>query len=429
MSSKPLQLIATPTCSLIEDRVNIKGDGFTPNTKLTLACQLRCSKEDFDFTSYVHIISSHKGAFDLNVTPSLGGTYKGVNGMGLFWSMTSNNSKRLQITNASNPLQYSVETYNGHITDFVGIKPLDSLKITRKIIKDDIIREEISSNGVFGTLFKPPGKGPFPAVMTVLGGVKQRHVVEDYAAVLANKGYITLALAFFGVEGLQKNYATTPVQIEYFENAVKYLQSIDEVNSEAIGVMGFSKGGDISIAMMSHLDGIKFVCVLNGVIFSVGTSTTYKTKTTNMAQQFTDRVKFVGDSIVDISEVMIDPREDPKSVHDFEHSSAELLMLCGSKDLNWKSELHAELAKEKMGAVGKTNYEIVNYDNVGHLIDLPYTPIVTTGMHPLLPKGMLVDFGGTSDDKTAYAKDLELIWKKIFNFFDKQKKIQLMSKL
>ena len=57
-----------------------------------------------------------------------------------------------------------------------------------------------------GTLFIPPGSGPFPAVINIYGGHLKGSTVEVKPAVLASRGFVTLALSFFGVDDLPKSY-------------------------------------------------------------------------------------------------------------------------------------------------------------------------------------------------------------------------------
>ena len=57
-----------------------------------------------------------------------------------------------------------------------------------------------------GTLFMPPGNGPFRAVISMYGGIHRGNVIEDKAALLASRGFASLSLGFFGIEGLPKTY-------------------------------------------------------------------------------------------------------------------------------------------------------------------------------------------------------------------------------
>ena len=64
----------------------------------------------------------------------------------------------------------------------------------------------VNKGRIRGTLFLPPGPGPFPAVINMYGGIHKKNVIEDKSAMFASRGFASLALAFFGVEGLPKTY-------------------------------------------------------------------------------------------------------------------------------------------------------------------------------------------------------------------------------
>lgn len=53
---------------------------------------------------------------------------------------------------------------------------------------------------------------------------------EPRASLLANKGYVVLALAYYGYQDLPKNPKT--LDLEYFEEAVTYLRRLPEVSIE-----------------------------------------------------------------------------------------------------------------------------------------------------------------------------------------------------
>lgn len=53
---------------------------------------------------------------------------------------------------------------------------------------------------------------------------------EPRASLLANCGYVVLALAYYGYEDLQKK--PKMLDLEYFEEAVKYLRGHREVSIE-----------------------------------------------------------------------------------------------------------------------------------------------------------------------------------------------------
>ena len=73
--------------------------------------------------------------------------------------------------------------------------------------------------------------------------MKRKQLVEDAAAMFANNGFVSLALAFFSYDGLPKVYTDESVRIEIFENATKYLSLFNFVGNNAIEVYGILKCG------------------------------------------------------------------------------------------------------------------------------------------------------------------------------------------
>lgn len=72
------------------------------------------------------------------------------------------------------------------------------------------------------------GKGPFPGIIdlyTFGGGLS-----EPRASLLAHEGYVVLALPYYGYQDLPKK--PKMLDLEYFEEAVKYLRGHPEVSGE-----------------------------------------------------------------------------------------------------------------------------------------------------------------------------------------------------
>lgn len=72
------------------------------------------------------------------------------------------------------------------------------------------------------------GKGPFPGIVdlyTFGGGLS-----EPRASLLANMGYVVLALAYYGYQDLPKK--PEMLDLEYFEEAVAYLRGLPEASIE-----------------------------------------------------------------------------------------------------------------------------------------------------------------------------------------------------
>ena len=413
MSAK---LFVGPILTPVTEPVSIWGTGFKANHPITIQASLICLSEKLFFSSHAYFTTSENGSFNLRDTESTGGSYTGAHVMGLFWSMihSENSYKRLQVANASTQLKYNFNVYAGHISEFSD-SPLSSASITRYFAESTITRVPVKTGNIRGTLFIPEGNGPFPSIITLYGGNKQRQVVEDAAGILSNHGFVTLALAYFGVDDLKKSYTSEPLKIEFFEEAIHYLMGHEKVNSNAIGVYGESKGGKIALAMASHLPQIKAVAGVNAAVCGVGVSSTYKNKTTKMIGISPNKALFLSDQTVNMKNVLDDPRDYPDTIHNFQDSKADILMIAGLDDYNWDSELFVDIAKERMDHVGKTNYELHKYPGLGHFVDAPFMPPCVKFMHPLVPKGIFLYFGG--ENTLQHSTSQEDVWKKVITFF------------
>ena len=198
---------------------------------------------------------------------SLGGTFTGIDNSGLFWSLNHFEDSRdhFSLENGRSILNYNFNIFDGHISDFSNVNTLASASIQKCVSGERICGEENTGRNIRGTLFSPSQRGSYPAVITIFGGNKMRHVREEYAVYLANQGYMTLALPFFGVDGLSKTYTEKPIEIEYFEEAIELMKSLSNVNGK-IGILGHAKGGDLALAIMAHLSDIDAVYTINKLL-------------------------------------------------------------------------------------------------------------------------------------------------------------------
>jgi uncharacterized protein len=112
-----------------------------------------------------------------------------------------------------------------------------------------------------GNLYVPPDferQRSHAALVTVHpgGGVKEQ-TAGLYASKLADQGYVTLAFdaSYQGDSGGDPHHLEDPnARVEDIRAAVDYLQSLDYVDAERIGVWGICAGGGYAVnaAMTDH---------------------------------------------------------------------------------------------------------------------------------------------------------------------------------
>ena len=129
------------------------------------------------FESYGHFISDMQGTVNAANDASFGGTYKGIDGMGLFWSMLQVPGQRKGIRfitrDVTRPMEFKVSLFDGHVMSDGKASspkeataklpmPLANATILRTYLSENVERREISVGRMRGTLFVPKGIGRFP---------------------------------------------------------------------------------------------------------------------------------------------------------------------------------------------------------------------------------------------------------------------------
>ena len=73
------------------------------------------------------------------------------------------------MSNASETLNDTFSVFNGHLDqdDLDSMSPISSVNIQRKFLAENVKRYSVEEGNIRGTLFVPPGEGPFPAIMTL----------------------------------------------------------------------------------------------------------------------------------------------------------------------------------------------------------------------------------------------------------------------
>jgi dienelactone hydrolase len=115
----------------------------------------------------------------------------------------------------------------------------------------DVLFAGAEDKAVQGYLVRPPGKGPFPAVVYLHGSGGDRVQLLGLAAWLAARGAVALTIDSpfvasqpegAGMEALRSEHDLAVRSIVDVRRAVDLLQSLPEVDGDRIGLVGFSAG-------------------------------------------------------------------------------------------------------------------------------------------------------------------------------------------
>ena len=255
----------SPKDPKVYETVYLKFLNLPAKSIVRLETTLTTPAENLNFLSSCFFPVDCNGTLDLSTTPCNGPSYSGVDPMGIFWSMDPQPGSLTRLY-SSGPLHYAINIFDMNNNN------LFSQAITRNIYDKTVSRLDIRTEGIIGTLFTPAGPGPFPTVVVIDGSAR---IKEDLAASVAMKGFVVLSLAYFKGEGLPPDYSH--VKLEYFEKAIEFLQGQACVQVGGVGLLGLSKGCDLSLSCASFLPvtKVRAVATVNGSITSAAGITTY----------------------------------------------------------------------------------------------------------------------------------------------------------
>jgi dienelactone hydrolase len=189
-------------------------------------------------------VADARGVVDLGEDAPLEGSYDGVDGMGLFWSMTPTNGSPgdggLEPPGPGAPftLRLAVRSEG---------RELATREVVRRWLGDGVTARAltIATDGVAGVLYTPPPGGPARPPVLALGGSDGRAQLPT-AAQLASHGFPTLALDYFGDDGLPETLRDVP--LEYFATAAELLRR-ETGGDRRVALVGYSRGTEAAMLL------------------------------------------------------------------------------------------------------------------------------------------------------------------------------------
>ncbi|XP_056390448.1 acyl-coenzyme A amino acid N-acyltransferase 1-like [Hyla sarda] len=401
-------LSVVPEKALADDPMQIKVTGLQPSQKVTIRLTLKDDRGHI-FQSRAFFEANNVGEVNLDKTAALGGTYQGVHPMGLVWSLKPlkpfQSPVKKDVENC--PFQYTVDLFDGLS---LGLSPDPEPTLTKTCTRwhmaPGIQKNQIQEGRIRGTLFYPTdGKGSYPGIIDLYGGAGG--LAEYRASLLASRGFVVLALAYFGYSDLPRSFQK--LQLEYFEEAADLLLNHPKVSMPKVGVLGVSKGAEIALVLASFLPQIGATVSINGTC-SVYGGTIYRDgevliKGTPYRQE---KMVITAEGLLKVAGFY----ESPTSYIPVERAQGHILFVAGESDQYYNSKHFAESALSRMRKQGQSNGRMISYAGAGHLIEPPGFPFCWASH--LRGHNIPIIWGG---EMIPHCEAEKSIWKELQLFF------------
>uniref|UniRef100_A0AAY4EN29 Uncharacterized protein n=1 Tax=Denticeps clupeoides TaxID=299321 RepID=A0AAY4EN29_9TELE len=364
-------LSVRPQRGLVDEKFRIVLRNLLPKQEVTLRSLHHSEDKDF-WEAFGHYISDENGVVNVVEDASVGGTYVGRKPMALLWSMKpipgSRPGLRLRKKDVFKPLVVTVSVYGGHVSKgFSEIKALATVVTERWYTAPGVQRVDIDEHEVKGTLFLPPGPGPFPGVLDMWGG--GGGLVEYRAALLASHGYASLALEYLAADRIN----LSDIKNNYFEKAYQILQSHPLVAPERLALLGLSFGSCVALTLVANSKVVQpqcCVCISGSHAQPVDKSVEDAFMNLNNKM---DKVVVDENNHMIWRNIILPITSDPAQKVAVGGIKCPVLLVVGEDDQNWATVESAE--DEMMSKAGNDRLlTVLSYPGAGHLIEPPYTP-------------------------------------------------------
>lgn len=258
----------------------------------------------------------------------------------------------------------------------------DSFVSTRTVDRDDLT----------GRIFEGVGASRTYGVLVLHGSGGGGGYEQEYARRVARHGYTAFCVEYFGSPGTPEALAEIP--LSYFDRAIEWLTDQPEVESDRVGVVGFSRGGEVALLVGSYLDRVGTVVgyVPSGYVFP---APTWMSGVEEEGPAWTfegEPIPYIPvDPVVESDQSGLDaalrtdehassialdhatPAEIERATIPVERIDGPVLLVSGGKDTIWSSSDLADVAIERLTDHGHSwSYDHRSYPAAGHAIRTPY---------------------------------------------------------
>jgi dienelactone hydrolase len=347
----------SPQTALEDQPVAVTVQGLPAGARTTLTAKAN-DRDGITWSATAQFKATSAGEVSLG-QPSLGGSYTGVNPMGLFTLMAP------PPDSAPDWFLYPETGYDVDLEATVEGRVAARATVRRQSpVAVGVVEKKLrpARGGLYGNLYLPKNTAARRPGVLVFSGSGGGLTTSFAAALLAAHGYPSLALAYFKAPGLPRNLSNIP--LEYFTRALGVLRAQPGVDPHHLLVAGGSRGGEAALLLGAH-----FPHLVNGVVAGVPSSVVNPAERPDTGQP---AWTLGGHPLLAMSPSEFgqpNPPGKPQAVIPVERIRGPVLLACGGQDLRWPSCAYVDAITVRLRAHGFTHpVTALRYPDAGHLV-------------------------------------------------------------
>jgi dienelactone hydrolase len=366
--------------ALADQPVHLRITGLAPGDEITVQAEATDYRGE-PWQAQAVLRADTGGVVALDTTAPVSGSYQGVDGMGLFWSMGPR-SGDADYASFSPPFPELQASFEVHLSVTAHGRLLATRNLIREWLAAGVTAKTLSltTDTVVGELFIPPGAAAKHPAVLVFGGSEGGVGEKFTAALFASHGYPALALGYFNLPGLPASLQNIP--LEYFADAARLLAAQAASGPTSVVAVGYSRGSEAALLL-----GEDYPQLFRGVVV-YSPSAQVNPGFPNGGNAWTKDGQPVAPGAIPL-----------------DHISGPVLAIAGADDQLWRSADWARQIDQELDAAHDTYaHQAVVYPNAGHGAGAyPFFAQSTKVIHPLTGKAL--DLGGTRAGNAAAQED------------------------
>jgi dienelactone hydrolase len=363
--------------SLYDVPLDIRVTGLHPGDEVTLRLESRGRQLGAQAT-----FQTPAPVLDVDKAAPVAGSYRGVNGMGLFEALsprrrgagfTPGNSTVFTLTAAAHGRAVSVT-------------------LTRELAVpgESCSQQALARRGFYGLYCAPAPHAGRRVPVLVFGGSEGGLATGPTAELLAARGFPALALAYFGEPGLPD--ALDRIPLEYFARAARWLSHQPGADARQLTVWGDSRGSEAALLLGAHFPGLIHAVIAGSpsAVVHGAVSLTHPVPRTDPAWTLH------GQPLPIVSGGL----SNPAAVIPVQKIEGPVLLLAGGLDQLWPSPVYAQQIMLRLASYrDRYRHQDLLFPDAGHAVGaaFPYAIFPVTVSTPVAA----LHLGGTSSANSA----------------------------